>query len=166
MNILNVDNISEKDRYYESVQLIFCMIIFINRLAKTFDFIASNIETENKKIKEHLREVYYEEVYVHSEEYIRQCEEEAEGAEYLELHPELLYHEESEEEKFLSKIDEAIWLGDVETIKECFPQIDKDNEVIQSYLTWNIAKDVMKNKELRKLYYEKYGVKYKVRKEK
>ncbi len=32
-------------------------------------------------------------------------------------------------------------------------------------LTWNMAKDVIKDKELRKLYYQKYGNKYKVRKE-
>ena len=30
----------------------------------------------------------------------------------------------------------------------------------------SVAKDVMKNRELRELYFQKYGVKYKVRKEK
>ena len=54
----------------------------------------------------------------------------------------------------------------METIKKCFPQIDKNDKQIQAELTWIVAKDVMKNRELRKLYFQKYGVKYKVRKEK
>ena len=74
--------------------------------------------------------------------------------------------EESEEDKLFEKINEAIWAGDVETIKKCFPQIDKNDKQIQSELTWTVAKDVMKNRELRELYFQKYGVKYKVRKEK
>ena len=74
--------------------------------------------------------------------------------------------EESEEDKLFEKINEAIWDGDVETIKKCFPQIDKNDKQIQAELTWTVAKDVMKNRELRELYFQKYGVKYKVRKEK
>lgn len=74
--------------------------------------------------------------------------------------------EESEEDKLFEKINEAIWAGDVETIKKCFPQIDKNDKQIQAELTWIVAKDVMKNRELRELYFQKYGVKYKVRKEK
>lgn len=50
--------------------------------------------------------------------------------------------------------------------KKCFPQIDKNDKQIQAELTWIVAKDVMKNRELRELYFQKYGVKYKVRKEK
>ena len=54
----------------------------------------------------------------------------------------------------------------IDNPKETYIQkIDKNNKQIQSELTWSLAKDVMKNKELRRLYYEKYGVKYKVRKE-
>ena len=74
--------------------------------------------------------------------------------------------EETEEDELHRKINEAIWAGNVDVIKECFPKIDKNNKQIQSELTWNIAKDVMKDKELRKMYLEKYGVKYKMRKEK
>ena len=74
--------------------------------------------------------------------------------------------EESEEDKLFEKINEAIWAGDVETIKKCFPQIDKNDKQIQAELTWTVAKDVMKNRELRELYFQKYGLKYKVRKEK
>ena len=64
------------------------------------------------------------------------------------------------------KINTAIWSCDVETIKKCFPEIDKNNKGIQSMLTWKLAKDVMKDKQLRRMYYEKYGEKYKVKKEK
>ena len=45
-------------------------------------------------------------------------------------------------------------------------EIDKNNKGIQSMLTWKLAKDVMKDKQLRRMYYEKYGEKYKVKKEK
>ena len=68
--------------------------------------------------------------------------------------------EESEEDRLFEKINEAIWAGDVETIKKCFPQIDKNDKQIQAELTWIVAKDVMKNRELRELYFQKYGVKY------
>lgn len=82
-------------------------------------------------------------------------------------HPEAFEDmEESEEDRLFEKINEAIWAGDVETIKKCFPQIDKNDKQIQAELTWIVAKDVMKNRELRELYFQKYGVKYKVRKEK
>ena len=52
--------------------------------------------------------------------------------------------EESEEDRLFEKINEAIWAGDVETIKKCFPQIDKNDKQIQAELTWIVAKDVMK----------------------
>ena len=55
--------------------------------------------------------------------------------------------------RLFEKIDEAIWAGDVETIKKCFPQIDKNDKQIQAELTWIVAKDVMKNRELRELYF-------------
>ena len=55
----------------------------------------------------------------------------------------------------------------METIKKTvFLKIDKNDKQIQAELTWIVAKDVMKNRELRELYFQKYGVKYKVRKEK
>ena len=74
--------------------------------------------------------------------------------------------DDSNGDKLFEKINEAIWAGDVGTIKKCFPQIDKNDKQIQAELTWTVAKDVMKNRELRELYFQKYGVKYKVRKEK
>lgn len=76
------------------------------------------------------------------------------------------YEEDEEEDQLYKKINTAIWSCDVETIKKCFPEIDKNNKGIQSMLTWKLAKDVMKDKQLRRMYYEKYGEKYKVKKEK
>lgn len=168
LGLLSDKTLSEKDKYYTSVQLLHCMMLFINRLMRIFDFIALKIETENNWIKKHLDDIYYNEIYVFSDEYVEQWAERAEAeAEYYAEHPELLEDvEESEEDKLHRKINEAIWSGDAETIKECFPKIDKNNKQIQSELTWSVAKDVMKDKELRELYYQKYGIKYKVRKEK
>lgn len=168
LSLLNDKTISEKDRYYTSVQLLHCMMLFINRVMKIFDFIALKIETENRWIKEHLDDIYYDEIYVFSDEYVERWAERAEAeAEYYAEHPELLDEvEESDEDQLHRKINTAIWSGDAETIKECFPKIDKNNKQIQSELTWSVAKDVMKDKELRELYYQKYGIKYKVRKEK
>lgn len=168
LGLLNDKTISEKERYRTSVQLLHCMMLFINRLMEIFDFVALKIETENRWIKEHLDAIYYNEIYVFSDEYIEQYLERAEAeAEYYAEHPELLEGvEESEEDQLHRKINTAIWSRDAETIKKCFPQIDKNNKQIQSELTWSVAKDVMKDKELRELYYQKYGIKYKVRKEK
>lgn len=160
--------LSEQEKYYTRIQLLHCMLLFMNRIMRIFDFIAKKIKYENEWIEQHLSEVYYNEIYSFSDEYIQQqCERAEAEAEYYAEHPELLEQvEESEEDQLHRKINEAIWAGDEKTIIDCFPQIDKNNKQIQSELTWNLAKDVMKNKELRKLYYEKYGVKYKVRKEK
>lgn len=135
---------------------------------RIFDFMSSKIEIENKRIKSHLDDIYYNEVYLFSDEYIQQWEERAKAeAEYYAEHPELYEDtEESEEDILHRKVNEAIWAGDVQTIKEYFPKIDRNNKQIQSELTWSVAKDVMKDKELRKLYYQKYGVKYKLRREK
>ena len=104
-----------------------------------------------------------------SEEYVERCMEEMESrAQYYDEHPELIdaYEEDEEEDQLYKKINTAIWSCDVETIKKCFPEIDKNNKGIQSMLTWKLAKDVMKDKQLRRMYYEKYGEKYKVKKEK
>ncbi len=168
LGILGEKTLSEKDKYNTSVQLLHCITLFINRLMRIFDFIAMKIERENDSIKEHLDNVYYNEIYFFSDEYVQQWAERAEAeAEYYAEHPELLEEvEESEEEQLHRKINTAIWAGDVETIKACFPQIDKNNKQIQSELTWSVAKDVMKDKVLRELYFQKYGIKYKVRKDK
>lgn len=168
LGILGDKTLSEKDRYNTSVQLLYCMMLFINRLMRIFDFIALKIEIENDGIKKHLDDIYYNEIYIFSDEYVEQWAERAEAeAEYYAEHPELLEEvEESEEEQLHRKINTAIWAGDVETIKACFPQIDKNNKQIQSELTWSVAKDVMKDKVLQELYFQKYGIKYKVRKDK
>ena len=160
INILNSTNLEEQDEYKITIRLIYVMYMFINRLIRIFDFMSTKIERENKWIKSHLDDIYFNEIYLFSDEYIQQCEERAEEeAKYYAEHPELIEEqEESKEDRLHRKINEAIWAGDVETIKECFPKIDKDNKQIQSELTWSIAKDVMKDKELRKLYYQKYGI--------
>lgn len=164
LNALNTRDISEQELYCTRVQLMHCMLLFINRLMNIFDFISKKIEYENEWITNHLTDIYYNEVYVFSDKY---AEEQYERAEYYAEHPELLEEiEENEADKLHRKVNEAIWAGDTKTIIECFPQIDKDNKQIQSELTWNVAKNVMKNKKLRKLYYEKYGIKYKMRREK
>lgn len=165
---LEVESISEQEKYYTRVQLLHSMLLFINNLMKVFDFIASEIKYENERMKQYLDELYFDEVISTSDSYIEQQLEKAEAdAEYLAEHPELMEsYVESEEEQLQRKIDAAIWAGNVQLIKEYFPKIDKNNKEIQSLLTWGLAKEVMKNKELREMYYEKYGMKYKVRKEK
>lgn len=168
INMLNNMDLTEQDNYKESIRLIQVMFLFINRLIRIFEFMSAKIEKENKWIKSHLDDIYFNEIYRFSDEYIQQSQERAEAeAEYYAEHPELIEEQdESDEDRLHRKINEAIWSGDAETIKECFPQIDKDNKQIQSELTWSVAKDVMKDKKLRKLYYQKYGVKYKLQKEK
>lgn len=168
LSTLNDETLSAKEAYHTRVQLLHCMLLFMNDFIKMFDFIAKKIEYENEWIEQHLDEIYYVEIYSNSDEYLQQEYARAEAeAEYYDNHPELLEEaEESEEDRLYRKINRAIWARDEATIIECFPQIDKNNRRIQSELTWILAKDVMKNKELRRLYYEKYGIKYKMRKEK
>ncbi|MDD4370294.1 MAG: hypothetical protein PHD56_04350 [Anaerostipes sp.] len=129
---------------------------------------ASKINNENIWINNNLDDIYYYEVYMNSEEYAEEMMERMEAeTEYYAEHPEELESmEETEEDKLHRKINEAIWAGKVDIIKKYFPEIDKNNKQIQSELTWSVAKDVMKDKELRKMYHEKYGMKYKMRKEK
>lgn len=172
LNSLNGGNLSEQERYYARTQIMHGIIVLMNRIMDIFDFFAQMSASENKWIEEKMDYLWYDEIYTKSDEYIekyiQEMSERAEAeAEYYDEHPELLeYTEESDEEILYKKVNTAIWAGDSKTIKECFPEIDKDNKEIQSELTWSLAKDVMRDRELRNLYYEKYGVKYKVRKEK
>lgn len=138
-------------------------MLLINDILEVFPDMASKINYENSGIKNSLDEVYYYEVYMDPEEYEQNMRDRmAAEAEYYAEHPEELEQmEETEEYKLYCKISEAIWTGNVDVIKECFPEIDKNNKQIQSELTCHIAKYVMKDKNL-----EKYGLKYKLRKEK
>lgn len=165
---LNIQGKSNQEVYIARLQLLHGSMVLINRLTKIFDFFEAMIKYENKRLEEHFDNLYFEEIYFNSDEYIqRQIEEMEWRAEHFPDEQEDYEPiEESEQDKLHRRINEAIWAQDADTIKKCFPQIDKENKQIQSELTWSVAKDVMKDKELRKLYFEKYGVKYKVRKEK
>ena len=172
LNLLNQDNMSEQETYCMKIQIMYGMYVLMNRIMRTFDFISQMAKTENEWIKEQLDYLWYNEIYVNSDEYIENLINEMSSraeaeAEYYAEHPELYEDIEEDEEDILHrKINTAIWSGDAETIKQCFPDINANNKQIQSELTWSLAKDVMRDKELRKMYYEKYGVKYKVRKDK
>ncbi|MFQ9889596.1 MAG: hypothetical protein ACLRWM_03755 [Streptococcus sp.] len=65
--------------------------------------------------------------YIFSDEYVEQWAERAEAeAEYYAEHPEAFEDmEESEEDRLFEKINEAIWAGDVETIKNVFLKLIK-----------------------------------------
>ena len=95
----------DKDKYYTSVHLNHCMLLFMNRLARMFKFIEVQIEAENKWIKTHLDDIYYNEVYLFSDEYVEQWAERAEAeAEYYAEHPEAFEDmEESEEDRLFEK---------------------------------------------------------------
>ena len=166
--IISEDNVSEKEKYELRIQLFHGMLLQINRILKVFPDMAKKIDHENDWIKENLDNIFIYEVYPTTEAYAAQMMERMEAeAEYYAEHPEAWDPvEESEEDILHRKINTAIWAGDIETIKQCFPEIDKNNKQIQSELTWSIAKKVMKDKELKQMYYEKYGIKYKMRRDK
>lgn len=168
LSIISENGVMEQDEYALRVQLLHGMMLQINRILKVFPDMASKINSENSWIKEKLDDIYYYEVYMNSEEYVEEMMERMEAeAEYYAEHPEECEApEETQEDRLHRKINEAIWAGNAEIIKQCFGEIDKNNKQIQSELTWSVAKDVMRDKELRKLYYEKYGEKYKMRKDK
>lgn len=128
---------------------------------------AKKISTENNWIKNNLDDIYINEIYPTTEAYVVQMMErmEAEAEYYAEYPEEWEPPEETEEDILYRKINTAIWARDKDTIKQCFPEIDKNNKQIQSELTWSVAKDVMKDRELRELYYKKYGEKYKLRRD-
>mgnify|MGYP000523724668 CR=1 FL=1 len=103
--MLSDNNMLDKDKYYTSVHLNHCMLLFMNRLARMFKFIEVQIEAENKWIKTHLDDIYYNEVYLFSDEYVEQWAERAEAeAEYYAEHPEAFEDmEESEEDRLFEK---------------------------------------------------------------
>ena len=91
LGLLNDKTLPENDKYCTRVQLMHCMMLFINRLVKIFDFLALKIETENSWIKKYLDDIYYNEIYVFSDAYVERCAVRAEEeAEYYAEHPELL----------------------------------------------------------------------------
>ena len=61
--------------------------------------------------------------------------------------------EESEEDRLLKNKRSYMGWRCGNYKKKCFPQIDKNDKQIQAELTWIVAKDVMKNRELRELYF-------------
>ena len=143
------------------IQLLHGMLLLINRILKVFPDMAKKISTENNWIKNNLDDIYINEIYPTTEAYAVQMMERMEAeAEYYAEHL-----EETEEDILHCKINTAIWAGDKDIIKQCFPEIDKNNKQIQSELTWSVAKDVMKDRELRELYYKKYGEKYRMRRD-
>lgn len=163
INKIDVNNIEKQENYIMKVELLGNIILLINKILKIFDFMQKYIELENTGIKDHLDEIYFYEVYSKSEEYIEQQIKNYESQmEYYEMHPEELPNEEDNE--LHREINEAIWQYDTEKIIELFPHINGDDVDVQNLLTWKLAKDVMKDKKLRKMYFDKFGVKYKVRK--
>lgn len=164
---ISEDSVSEKEEYALRIQLMHGMMLLINRILKVFPDMAKKISTENNWIKNNLDDIYINEIYPTTEAYAVQMMERMEAeAEYYAEHPEEWeLPEETEEDILHRKINTAIWAGDKDTIKQCFPEIDKNNKQIQSELTWSVAKDVMKDRDLRELYYKKYGEKYKLRRD-
>lgn len=165
---ISENGVSEQEQFELRIQLLHGMMLQMNRILKVFPDMASKINSENSWIKNNLDDIYIYEVYPNTEEYVEKMMERMEKeAEYYAEHPdEWEPAEETEEDILHRKINTAIWAEDSKTIKQCFPKIDKNNKQIQSELTWSVAKNVMKDKELREMYYVKYGAKYKMRKEK
>lgn len=164
---ISEESVSEKEEYALRIQLLHGMLLLINRILKVFPDMAKKISTENNWIKNNLDDIYINEIYPTTEAYAVQMMERMEAeAEYYAEHPEEWDPpEETEEDILHRKINTAIWAGDKDIIKQCFPEIDKNNKQIQSELTWSVAKDVMKDRELRELYYKKYGEKYRMRRD-
>jgi len=165
---ISENNLSMKEEYALRIQLIHGMMLQMNRILMVFPDMAKRINFENDWIKKNLDDIYIYEVYPTTEEYAVQMMERMEAeAEYYAEHPEALEPvEETEEEILHRRINTAIWAGDRETIKQYFPEIDKNDKQIQAELTWSVAKSVMKDKKLREMYYKKYGKRYKLRKDK
>lgn len=161
-------NLSGKEEYVLRIQLIHGMMLQMNRILMVFPDMAKRINFENNWIKKNLDDIYIYEIYPTTEEYAAQMMERMEAeAEYYADHPEALEPvEETEEEILHRRINTAIWAGDKETVKQYFPEIDKNNKQIQAELTWSVARSVMKDRELREMYYKKYGKRYKMRKDK
>lgn len=165
---ISENDLSVKEEYALRIQLIHGMMLQMNRILMVFPDMAKRINCENDWIKKNLDDIYIYEVYPTTEEYAVQMMERMEAeAEYYAEHPEAMEPvEETEEEILHRRINTAIWAGDRETIKQYFPEIDRNNKQIQAELTWSVAKSVMKDKELREMYYKKYGKRYKLRKDK
>lgn len=157
---LEKDELTDQKKYEIRIQLFHGTILQINRMSRTLDVVRRKIKSENYNLESYFDDLYFREVIETSEEFIREMEERAEAeAEYYAEHPELL--EETERDILEQKILEGIWNQDIEKIKNNFAEIDPEDKRIQNDLTMCIAKKVMKDRKLRKLYYEKYGIKYK-----
>lgn len=157
---LERDELTDQKGYEIRARLFHGTILQINRMSKILDVVGRKIKSENYKLDNYFDDLYFREVIETSEEFIREMEERAEAdAEYYAEHPELL--EETERDILEQKILEGIWDEDKEKIKKNFAEIDPKDKGIQNDLTMCIAKKVMKDRELRRLYYEKYGIKYK-----
>lgn len=162
--ITGKEKIDSQVKYIEHIKLFTSIMLLIKKIINTFDFIKTNAEYHNKDIVGHLDDKYYSDVYCNSEEYVIQHQEKYEAEmEYYSEHPDKIpeYTEETEEQKLHRKINEAIWSKNKDKIIELFPQVSKTDIDTKKLFTWQLAEKLMKDKVLRQLYFEKYGIKYK-----
>ena len=159
---LEKNNISEQERYVAAIQLMKISYGIMNKLIFMFDFIGQILLEENDYIKMNLDTTWYSNYYVYSDEYISNEIERSQHP--REEHAVLEETEENADMELHNRLMFAIFMDDVDEMKKLFSEIDKNNKIMQKELTSESAKTVMKDKDLRKMYQEKYGMKYVLKK--
>lgn len=152
--------IIDKETRDKKITLIVCMIVVIERLYENLDFIRDAIIYENENIKPYFDELYYYEVYCNSEEYFSRINEDYQRY-YEDNHHD--YEEINEEKMLIDEIAFAIMIFDKKSMIELFKKIDHNNVEIKNILNSKDSKEFMRDKDMKELYYEKYGEQYKDR---
>lgn len=150
--------IDNQKTYVLFVDLLYTITSLLIKVINTFNFIQNQVGYENENIINHLEDKYFYEVYSQTEEYVLQ---EVERAESEMEDYEQPYEEETDKKKLYRNINTAIWSRDKKEIIKLFPQIDKDDSEIKKLFIWRISARLMKDKLLRQMYLDKFGVKYK-----
>lgn len=159
------DGIKNKD---QCIQFLRMTIYICTKTISCFLYSRKKAEKKEMLIKERIDQLYFDEVYSLSDEYIERQIEQAEAeAEYFEEHPEECERMERQFEKSLNETSEDILLHDLYCcicgfsayrIDELLAKLDKKSEKAIAFLsTEEIHKTLKKKRKLRKAIVEKFG---------
>lgn len=140
-------------------------LLICTKIIKSVDFCRKSVVNKETYLLNYLDEQYFYKVYSKSDEYIEQEIEEARARdEYYANHTDeyAKLFEDIEDNNLSRDINCAIWCSSIEKIAAVLESSEEwDKESFELLCDSKIAQKLMKDKQLKNLFYKKFQVKYK-----